>query len=160
MSPLASPIAMRPSAPNAPGVESLRKRVFAVKRNDDRSVHVSAGEVLLEAALLLDRLRDQEGKLELPSGEPGTDTAQQSGEERVSEDAPGGLRDNDADGFAAARGQVVGSAAGHVAELGNGAFHRFTGVGAHSRAAIHDPRCGCARNTGCSSDLVERSCSH
>ena len=126
-----------------------------MEADHQRAVDVPGCQVVASPARLIGRGGHQQHELEIASRQGGADAAQQSREERVTEEARRRFADDDGDGTAAARHEAPGGAIGDVAELDDRGFHLPADVGADPRGVVDDPRDRRSRDPGVGGDLFE-----
>ncbi len=141
---------------DAGGRQPGRQRVVLVEADQEGAIHVAGGQVVHGAPLVGGRLGHQEDELAVAGRERGADAAQQTREERVREDLPGGLRDDHRDRVAAPRHQAPGGPVGGVAQLLDGGLDAEPDVRAHARGVVHDARDGRPGDTRDVGDLLQR----
>jgi len=126
-----------------------------MQRHQQDGVDVAAGQVLLEAVLVVARLGDKEHQLQPVGGEHLADPAHEARKEGVGEQPAGGLGDHDTHRVAAAGDQAAGGPVGHVAELPGCPLDGPPSVVADPRIGGEDPRRGGPGDAGKAGDLLQ-----
>ncbi len=125
---------------NAAALEIHRERVRPVERDEQDAVGMTGGEVALHPKLVGSALRHEQHELEFLLREGVAYAAQDAWEERIAEEVPRWLRNDDRDRVTPSGDEAARGAVRAVAELLHRRLDRRSGVAPDAWVAVHDAR--------------------
>jgi hypothetical protein len=126
-----------------------------VQRQQEYTVDVLVGQVVLDLLPLGRRLGQREPELHRRVEQAGVDASDDSGEERLTEEPLAGLRDHQGDRVGPLGDQSPGRAVRHVPEFFDRLLHRGPRLRADLRRAVDDTGHRAPANPGAGRDRVQ-----